>query len=91
MKNYCNDVQATNWEQNVSSLKARWATRSGVGGTGALKGCFLVLRKDCWFAFVLWCGYCSVSFQSFLLRHLVITPIYNTKKLPFKILWIGTA
>ena len=27
-----------------------------------------------WFAFVLWCGYCSVSFQSFVLRHLVITP-----------------
>ena len=23
----------------------------------------------CWLAFVLWCGYCSVSFQSFELRH----------------------
>ena len=23
----------------------------------------------CWLAFVLWCGYCSVSFQSFVLRH----------------------
>ena len=23
----------------------------------------------CQFAFVLWCGYCSVSFQSFVLRH----------------------
>ena len=23
----------------------------------------------CWLAFVLWCGCCSVSFQSFVLRH----------------------
>ena len=23
----------------------------------------------CLLAFVLWCGYCSVSFQSFVLRH----------------------
>ena len=72
-----------------------WAAKGGMGETGELviplKGCLLVLQKDCWFAFVLWCGYFSVSFQSFLLRHLVITPICNTKKLPFKILWIGTA
>ena len=37
----------------------------------------------CWFAFVLRCGYCSVSFQSFVLRHLVIAPVCNTKKLFF--------
>ena len=37
----------------------------------------------CWFAFVLRSGYCSVSFQSFVLRHLVIAPICNTKKLFF--------
>ena len=40
-----------------------------------------MLRKQgnhCWFAFVLWCGYRSLSFQSFVLRHLLIT-----KKLPF--------
>ena len=35
----------------------------------------------CWFAFVLWCGYFSVSFQSVVLRHLVIAPVLNTKKL----------
>ena len=33
----------------------------------------------CWFAFVLWCGYFSVSFQSVVLRHLVIAPVLNTK------------
>ena len=27
-----------------------------------------------------WCVYCSVSFQSFPLRHLVIAPVNNTKK-----------
>ena len=26
-------------------------------------------RNYCLFVFVLWCGYCSVSFQSFVLRH----------------------
>ena len=26
----------------------------------------------CWLAIVLWCGYCSMSFESFILRHLVI-------------------
>ena len=36
-----------------------------------------------WFAFVLLCGYCPVSFQSLVLHHLVITPIHDTKKLPF--------
>ena len=30
--------------------------------------------SHCWLVFVLWCGYCSVSFESFVLRHLVITP-----------------
>ena len=29
----------------------------------------------------LFCGYFSVSFQSFVLRHLVITPVRNTKTL----------
>ena len=38
---------------------------------GAVSWC---CGNHCWFAFVLWCGYCSVSFQSFVLRHLVITP-----------------
>ena len=30
---------------------------------------------------MLWCGYCSLSFQSFVLRHLVIAPVLNTKNL----------
>ena len=30
---------------------------------------------------VVWCVYCSESFQSFVLRHLVIAPFRNTKKL----------
>ena len=30
---------------------------------------------------VVWCVHCSVSFQSFVLRHLVIAPFCNTKKL----------
>ena len=34
------------------------------------------------FAFVFWCGCCSVSFQNFVLRHLVIAPIRKTKKPP---------
>ena len=29
----------------------------------------------------LWCGYFSVSIQSFALRHLVIVTIFNTEKL----------
>ena len=36
-------------------------------------------------ASVLWCGYCSVSLQCFLLRHLVIAYVRNSKKLPQKI------
>ena len=41
----------------------------------------LGLRNHCLFAFVLCCGNnCSVSFQSFILRHLVIVPVCNTKK-----------
>ena len=31
-------------------------------------------RSHCWLIFVLWCGYCSASFESFVLRHLVMTP-----------------
>ena len=34
------------------------------------------------FNFMVWSGHCSVSFQSFVLCHLVITPVCNTKKLP---------
>ena len=32
-----------------------------------------VSGNHCWLANVLWCDYCSVSFQSFSLRHLVKT------------------
>ena len=39
-------------------------------------------RNYCWLAIVLWCGYCSVSFHAFVLRHLVIAPVPNTKRLP---------
>ena len=31
---------------------------------------------------LLCCGYCSVSFQSFVLRHLVVAPVPNIKALP---------
>ena len=34
---------------------------------------FGVAGNHCWLANVLWCDYCSVSFQSFSLRHLVKT------------------
>ena len=34
---------------------------------------------------MLWSVYCYVSFQSFVWRHLVITPANNTKKLPASI------
>ena len=34
------------------------------------------------FAFVWWCGCCSLPFQNFVLRHLVIPPICKTKKSP---------
>ena len=40
-------------------------------------------RNHCWFAFPLWCGYCSMSIQPFVLRHLVIASILITKKLQF--------
>ena len=36
----------------------------------------------CWLAIVLWCGYCLVSFYAFVLCHLVIAPVPNTKRLP---------
>ena len=45
--------------------------------------CSLVLRKPSLIHFyVVWCGYSSVSFESFVLNHLVIVPVRNTKKLP---------
>ena len=31
-----------------------------------------------------WCGFHSVSLQSFVFRHLVTAPVRNTKKLPLK-------
>ena len=37
---------------------------------------------------VLWCRYCSVSFLSLVLCHLVIAPIRNTKKLQKRGLFI---
>ena len=52
----------------------------GGGGNGGLKrkhwnrGC----GSHCWFAVVLWCEYCSASFQSFVLRYLIIAPVRNT-------------
>ena len=43
----------------------------------------LVLRKPSLIHFyVVWCGYSSVCFESFVLSHLVIVPVRNTKKLP---------
>ena len=39
--------------------------------------------NHCWFCFVLCCGYCSLSFQSFVLRHLVMAPVSISKKLLF--------
>ena len=30
---------------------------------------------------MLWRGYCPASFQSFVLRHLVIAPVCNSKEL----------
>ena len=41
-----------------------------------------MLRKPLWLAFVLWCWYCWVSFQLFVLRHLVTALVRNTDKLP---------
>ena len=38
--------------------------------------------NHCLFAFVLWCGRCSLPFQNFVWRHLVIAPICKTKKSP---------
>ena len=40
-----------------------------------VRGCFLVLVCLC-----VVCGYCLASFQSFVLRHLVIALVRNTKK-----------
>ena len=34
-----------------------------------------------YFALELWCGYFLLSFQSFVLRHLVIVPAHKTNKL----------
>lgn len=42
-----------------------------------------VVSDHCRFAFVVLCGYSSFSFQScYVLHHLVIVPVHNTKKLP---------
>ena len=41
----------------------------------------------CWFAFALWSGCCSASFQYFVIDHLVIATVQNTTKLP-PIYWI---
>ena len=36
----------------------------------------------CGVGIVLWCGYCSVSFESFVLRHLVITTSVTPRNYP---------
>ena len=38
----------------------------------------------CYFALVSWCRHCSVSFQSFVLCHLVIAPVRKAKIAPEK-------
>ena len=45
--------------------------------------CSLVLRKPLLIHFyVVWCGYSSASFESYVWRHLVIVPVRRIKKLP---------
>ena len=46
-----------------------------------------IRRNYCWFAFALWSGCCSASFQYFVIDHLVIATVQNTTKLP-PIYWI---
>ena len=41
-----------------------------------------VFKNFCLFAIVFCCGYCSMSFQSFALHHLVTTTVRNTEKPP---------
>ena len=40
----------------------------------------LSFKSYCWFAFVLWFGNFSVSFQSLFMHHLVIAHVRNTMK-----------
>ena len=47
---------------------------------GGRKGVFLGVAETIVDAFVLWCGYCSVSFQSFVLRHWCPQHQETTKK-----------
>ena len=37
-----------------------------------------------------WCGYSSVSFQFFILHHLVIAPVRDTNKLSVFLHWVRT-
>ena len=41
-----------------------------------------VFEKPCWLDIVLWDGYFSVPFKSFVLLNMVIVPIWITMKLP---------
>ena len=65
--------------QQGTGFSCFWS-RGGGGGDGGSKRkhCIRGCGSHCWFAFVLWCEYCSSSFQSFVLRHLVIAPGRNT-------------
>ena len=77
----CTPLTKSEERENAHSLQSKWSyTKVKQNeGVSSVSWC---RSNHCWFTFVLWRGYCSFSFQSFVLRHLVTALVINTKKLP---------
>ena len=72
------------YTNNITDTSAKMGSNVIGGHKIHLNMATLMKKKGvyCWLTFVLRCGYCTVSFQSLVLRHLVIAPVRNINKLP---------
>ena len=77
----CTPLTKSEEKETAPSLQSKWSyTKVKQNeGVSSVSWC---RSNHCWFTFVLWRGYCSFSFQCFVLHHLVTTLVINTKKLP---------
>ena len=72
----------TNWQHQVIKNEKGTPPVDMRRSKTTLLGVSLCRGNHCSFAFVLWCFYYSVSFQSFVFSHLVIASVRDTKNLP---------
>ena len=76
MKLSVNEAKLTDlWARSCATIQQVWILKFAFdrsetfSGLSRNRGVSWCCGNYCWLAFVLWCGYCSVSFQSFVLRH----------------------